>query len=122
MLRNYAAVQEEELSRLRGDLTAYRMEAQTAMRVKVAYPRDRVNVGGGVAAIERDIDAAAPLPPFIPIRPPADPPRGRNYLKAIPQVRAEIKKLGYKLPTGTPVKEAREFLIRVTGDDNIIYR
>lgn len=121
MLRNYAAVQEEELNRLRGDLTAYRMEQQTAMRVKVAYPRDRVNLGEGVAGIEREVADAA-LPPFIPIRPPSDPPRGRNYLKSRAQVRAEIKKLGYKIPSDTPLKETRDFLVRVTGDDNIIYR
>jgi hypothetical protein len=45
MLRNYIGVQKKELNRLRGDLTAYRQEAQTAFRQNVAYPRDSVDLG-----------------------------------------------------------------------------
>ena len=44
-LRNYAAVSKAEINRLRGDLTAYRQEAQTAFRQNVAYPRPTINVG-----------------------------------------------------------------------------
>ncbi len=44
-LRNYAAVSKAEINRLRGDLTAYRQEAQTVFRQKVAFPRSTVNVG-----------------------------------------------------------------------------
>ncbi len=45
MLRNYVGVQQKELQRLRGDLTAYRQEAQTAFKQKVAYPRASVDLG-----------------------------------------------------------------------------
>lgn len=44
-LRNYNDVNTAELKRLRGDLTAYRQEAQTAFHQNVAYPRARVNIG-----------------------------------------------------------------------------
>ena len=44
-LRNYAAVSKAEINRLRGDLTAYRQEAQTAFRQNVAFPRPTINVG-----------------------------------------------------------------------------
>ena len=44
-LRNYAAVSKAEINRLRGDLTAYRQEAQTAFRQNVAFPRATINVG-----------------------------------------------------------------------------
>lgn len=45
MLRNYVGVQKKELSRLRNDLTAYRQEAQTAFRTRVAFPHNTVNYG-----------------------------------------------------------------------------
>jgi len=45
MLRNYIGVQKNELNRLRGDLTAYRQEAQTAFRQNVAYPRQSIDLG-----------------------------------------------------------------------------
>lgn len=45
LLRNYVGVQKKELARLRGDLTAYRQEAQTAMKQQVAFPRATVDVG-----------------------------------------------------------------------------
>ena len=45
MLRNYISVQTRELKRLRGDLTAYRQEAQTNFRQNVAYPRATVDLG-----------------------------------------------------------------------------
>jgi len=38
-LRNYASVSKAEIKRLRGDLTAYRQEAQTAFKQSVAFPR-----------------------------------------------------------------------------------
>ncbi len=44
-LRNYAAVSKAEINRLRGDLTAYRQEAQTTFRQNVAFPRATINVG-----------------------------------------------------------------------------
>tara|TARA_R110000851_G_scaffold94942_2_gene206154 strand:+ start:1089 stop:1871 length:783 start_codon:yes stop_codon:yes gene_type:complete len=44
-LRNYNDVNTAELRRLRGDLTAYRQEAQTAFHTNVAYPRATVDVG-----------------------------------------------------------------------------
>jgi len=44
-LRNYNDVNTAELRRLRGDLTAYRQEAQTAFHQNVAYPRATVDVG-----------------------------------------------------------------------------
>jgi len=44
-LRNYASVSKAEIKRLRGDLTAYRQEAQTAFKQGVAFPRSTVNVG-----------------------------------------------------------------------------
>jgi len=44
-LRNYASVSKAEINRLRGDLTAYRQEAQTAFRQNVAFPRATINVG-----------------------------------------------------------------------------
>lgn len=45
MLRNYIGVQTKELTRLRGDLTAYRQEAQTNFRQNIAYPRASVDLG-----------------------------------------------------------------------------
>ncbi len=45
VLRNYNAVNSAELKRLRGDLTAYRQEQQTAFNRRVAYPRATVNLG-----------------------------------------------------------------------------
>jgi len=45
MLRNYIGVQKKELARLRGDLTAYRQEAQSNMKQKVAYPKSGVDLG-----------------------------------------------------------------------------
>ena len=45
LLRNYMTVNKQELNRLKGDLTAYRQEAQTAFRQNVAYPRPTVQVG-----------------------------------------------------------------------------
>jgi hypothetical protein len=44
MLRNYIGIQKSELNRLRGDLTAYRQEAQTAFKQNVAYPRQMVEL------------------------------------------------------------------------------
>lgn len=44
-LRNYQSVNAAELKRLRGDLTAYRQEQQTAFKTKVAYPRAKVDLG-----------------------------------------------------------------------------
>lgn len=44
-LRNYTAVSKAEINRLRGDLTAYRQEAQTAFKQNVAFPRATINVG-----------------------------------------------------------------------------
>ena len=44
-LRNYNDVNVAELKRLRGDLTAYRQEAQTAFHKKVAYPKAKVDLG-----------------------------------------------------------------------------
>jgi len=44
-LRNYQNVNTAELRRLRGDLTAYRQEQQTAFNTNVAYPRATVDVG-----------------------------------------------------------------------------
>lgn len=44
-LRNYQSVNAAELRRLRGDLTAYRQEQQTAFNTNVAYPRATVDVG-----------------------------------------------------------------------------
>tara|TARA_R110000822_G_scaffold48935_1_gene128575 strand:- start:8646 stop:9452 length:807 start_codon:yes stop_codon:yes gene_type:complete len=44
-LRNYQNVNSAELRRLRGDLTAYRQEQQTAFNTNVAYPRATVDVG-----------------------------------------------------------------------------
>ena len=45
VLRNYNDVNVAELKRLRGDLTAYRQEAQTAFHQNVAYPKAKVNIG-----------------------------------------------------------------------------
>jgi len=44
-LRNYQNVNTAELRRLRGDLTAYRQEQQTAFNTNVAFPRATVDVG-----------------------------------------------------------------------------
>lgn len=44
-LRNYQSVNAAELRRLRGDLTAYRQEQQTAFNTNVAYPRATVDLG-----------------------------------------------------------------------------
>ena len=44
-LRNYQNVNAAELRRLRGDLTAYRQEAQTVFHQNVAFPRATVDVG-----------------------------------------------------------------------------
>jgi len=48
-LRNYQSVNAAELRRLRGDLTAYRQEAQTVFHQNVAYPRATVDVGDDIS-------------------------------------------------------------------------
>jgi hypothetical protein len=45
LLRNYISVNKQELNRLKGDLTAYRQEAQTAFKQNVAFPRATVQFG-----------------------------------------------------------------------------
>lgn len=53
LLRSYISVNKEELNRLKGDLTAYRQEAQTAFNTNVAYPRATVDLGSfGGASID----------------------------------------------------------------------
>ena len=49
---NFAATNRAELSRLRGDLTAFRQEQQTGFRQRVAYPRNTPNLGDPIAAEE----------------------------------------------------------------------
>lgn len=75
MLRNYVGVQNQEIRRLRGDLTAYRQESQTVMRQQVMYPRALVDVGTQTdetpftEEVKEDIaDAAIPAsePPYLP--------------------------------------------------------
>ena len=57
-LRNYQNVNTAELRRLRGDLTAYRQEQQTAFKTNVAYPRAKVDVGAsGGASIDDDANS-----------------------------------------------------------------
>lgn len=57
-LRNYQNVNAAELQRLRGDLTAYRQEAQTVFRQNVAYPRATVDLGSfGGASIDDDTNS-----------------------------------------------------------------
>jgi hypothetical protein len=57
-LRNYQNVNTAELKRLRGDLTAYRQEQQTAFNTNVAYPRATVDLGAfdGASISEASID------------------------------------------------------------------
>jgi len=53
LLRSYISVNKQELNRLKGDLTAYRQEAQTAFNTNVAYPRATVDLGSfGGASID----------------------------------------------------------------------
>ncbi len=59
-LRNYANVSRAEIKRLRGDLTAYRQEAQTNFKQNVAFPRATVNVGDDPADIPIPTTANAP--------------------------------------------------------------
>ena len=58
-LRNYADINAAELRRLRGDLTAYRQEQQTAFHTNVAYPRATVNVGSFDGVDIDDINSVA---------------------------------------------------------------
>lgn len=51
-LRNYQNINNAELKRLKGDLTAYRQEAQTVFHQNVAYPRATVDVGDAVVPPE----------------------------------------------------------------------
>jgi hypothetical protein len=64
LLRNYVGVQKKELARLRGDLTAYRQEAQTAFNQQVAFPRSAVDVGSvdGDSIIDDDSIITPPVP------------------------------------------------------------
>jgi len=93
MLRNYVGVQQKELQRLRGDLTAYRQEAQTAFKQKVAYPRASVDLGrvsdpqeDFKEEVMNDITDAGvynpPLPPDAPVLKKAtymQPPRHHQH-------------------------------------------
>lgn len=58
-LRNYNDVNVAELKRLRGDLTAYRQEAQTAFHKKVAYPKAKVDLGSFDGASIDDTPSSA---------------------------------------------------------------
>jgi len=58
LLRNYISVNKQELNRLKGDLTAYRQEAETAFKKNVAYPRATVDLGSfGGASIDDDTNS-----------------------------------------------------------------
>ena len=96
MLRNYVGVQQKELQRLRGDLTAYRQEAQTAFKQKVAYPRASVDLGrvsdpqeDFKEEVMNDITDAGvynpPLPPDAPVLKKA------TYMQPPPPVQITIK-------------------------------
>lgn len=76
LLRNYVGVQQKELQRLRGDLVAYRQEAQTAMRQKVAFPKQRVNLAEDfVEEVEEDVEEAEqPVEPREPFGAPTMTP------------------------------------------------
>ena len=108
MLRNYIGVQKNELNRLRGDLTAYRQEAQTVFRQKVAYPRASVDLGrvsdpseDFTEEVMSDItDASVYNPPAPPDAPsvvlqleaeplPLPPVPDMNYLMAVEGFAAE---------------------------------
>jgi hypothetical protein len=108
MLRNYIGVQKNELNRLRGDLTAYRQEAQTVFRQKVAYPRASVDLGrvsdpseDFTEEVMSDItDASVYNPPAPPDAPsvvlqlqteplPLPPVPDMNYLMAVEGFGAE---------------------------------
>ena len=67
LLRNYVGVQKKELARLRGDLTAYRQEAQTAFNQQVAFPRANVDVGSvdGDSIIDDDSTITPPPVPSL---------------------------------------------------------
>jgi len=96
MLRNYVGVQQKELQRLRGDLTAYRQEAQTAFKQKVAYPRASVDLGrvsdpqeDFKEEVMNDITDAGvynpPLPPDAPVLKKA------TYMQPPPPAQITIK-------------------------------
>ena len=76
-LRKYQDINTAELTRLRGDLTAYRQEAQTAFRRNVAFPRaTNIPVTAPPNAPTREAirsgDIPTPPSPSIP-RPPPPP-------------------------------------------------
>jgi hypothetical protein len=124
MLRNYVGVQNQEIRRLRGDLTAYRQESQTNMRQRVMYPRALVDVGTQTdetpftEEVKEDIaDAAIPAsePPYLPAttlvrsRTAAIPASAPPYLPATTLVRSktaeeldEIRPRPPAIPFGAP--------------------
>jgi hypothetical protein len=72
-LRNYVGVQNRELERLRGDLTAYRQQEQTVGRRGVMYPRATTNVGQAsdptpfTEEVKTDIQPPEGTPPVTPV-------------------------------------------------------
>ena len=74
-LRDYIGVSQAEIKRLRGDLTAYRQEMNSDK--KVAFPKEKVNVGN----LQDDpIRPASPInspPPSRPASPINSPPPSR---------------------------------------------
>ena len=89
-LRNYKDINAAELRRLRGDLTAYRQEQQTAFHQNVAYPRATVNVGDGdmsdissssaTTAAEPDSDYTPSLPSVVASVAPSVAPSAASVL------------------------------------------
>jgi hypothetical protein len=110
MLRQSEAVNRRELQRLRGDLTAYRQEAQTVGRQKVMY--------GNTS----DIPAAAKPPPPVAERKEAEEPssdtepmlrprpgRREKQEKSLKELRAELKAMKRPQMSGQPQKAVREY-------------
>lgn len=130
LLRNYISVNKQELNRLKGDLTAYRQEAQTAFNQKVAFPRPGIKfgdlptevpsetdvgpTGGGdlteteQEAIKRQIEKLGKLPP----RRPRQPPVFRN--KSMKQLKEQLDSMGVPYPSNIK-KDALHSLAREHG-------
>lgn len=66
-LRDYIGVSQAEIKRLRGDLTAYRQEMNSDK--KVAFPKEKVNVGNMQDGISDDesVVSIAPIRPASPV-------------------------------------------------------
>ena len=85
-LRNYASINTAELKRLRGDLVAYRQEAQTNFKTNVAFPKATVNVGDLSRDLNKALEQIDTSPPITEPQIPSVPQLRRPQIPQIPRL------------------------------------